>query len=514
MRKRAVSLLALAALLLSCLAMPTVAEGQEPVELDLFVNHTWWPLKSWSGSVCDYITEQTGVKPVVSVAADMQQLPLMLASGDLPDMIYCDNTGNMQARLANSELSWAWEDLMAQHKPGYQFDEDRAKLYRQEDGKFYTILNNYSTKAELEATPYALIGITTPTVQKGMYEQLGSPEIKSLEDFHDMLVAAKEKFPDKIPAVMNTNWIGMGQTSSMFLTQYGLDYNGFSLDEEKDTLSYYIFQKNRLDYYKYINRMYREGLILPENFAFSSEDESYQYAYNLECFAYLKGNNAVELNTKCAQLGVQSDWYDLQVAMGLGSTFKLYDRNAGWSGLYVSKSNKNPQKTADFLAYLFSPEGMHTSFWGIEGQHWNMSEEGYPVFIPEFQDPTWKEANGLTYWGLLSGTWATERLSYYNPDDTYAADKLRLSNEAKENTVYCSAVGLVTPAADSDEQNTLTKLNDMVKNEEVKLYLAESEQACEQAYNDMLAMADQLGVKELETWANQAYQSAKEKMNG
>ncbi|MDR1569274.1 MAG: hypothetical protein LBS72_02155 [Oscillospiraceae bacterium] len=508
-KKRIVSLLIALMFIVPLVQLPAAAAEAEPVELELFINHTWWPLKTWAGEVPEYITKQTGVRPVVTVAADMQQLPLMLASGDLPDIIYCDNTGNMQSRLADPSLCWAWEDLTAQYKPDFQWDEERAKLYRQEDGKFYTILNNYSTKSELENSPAALIGVGSPTLQRGLYEELGSPQINTLEDYFNVLLAAKEAFPDKVPAVINTNWIGMGQTSSMFLTQYGLDYNGFSLDEATDTLQYYIYQQNRLDYYKYINALYRNGLILPENFAFNNEDESYQYAYNLECFSYIKGSSATELNSKCADLGIESDWFDLNVALGYGSTFKIYERNVGWSGLYIAKNNSNPQKTADFLTYLFTEEGMRTAFWGIEGTHWTLHEDGYPVFIPEFNDPLWQDAVGLTEWGLLSGTWVTERLASYNPDDEFILDKLRLSDQAKENTVYCSAVGLVSPKADSDEQIILTKLNDMVKNEEVKLFLATSEEECEKAYSDMLARAEQLGVKDLDAWANEAYQTAK-----
>ena len=37
------------------------SSSEEQVTLDLFVNHTWWPLQSWSGSVPEYITDQTGV---------------------------------------------------------------------------------------------------------------------------------------------------------------------------------------------------------------------------------------------------------------------------------------------------------------------------------------------------------------------------------------------------------------------------------------------------------------------
>ncbi len=312
MKKRFLSALLTLALLLSCMAIPAVAE--EPVTLDLFVNHTWWPLPSWSGSIPEYITQQTGVNLNVTVAADMQQLPLMLASGELPDLIYCDNTGNMQTRLASGDFCYDWETLMEHYMPGIQQNNDRATRYRQADGKYYTNLNNYSTPAELEQYACALVGVNSPTVQKKLYEELGSPEIKTTEDFINLLIAAKAAYPDIIPAVINTNWIGAGQTSSMFLDAFGCVNNNFGYDEANDKVMYYVEQPGRLDYYKYVNRLYREGLIIPENFAFNNEDESYDYAYNQKCFAYLKGNNAQELNQKRAGMGIESDWMDLDIA--------------------------------------------------------------------------------------------------------------------------------------------------------------------------------------------------------
>lgn len=490
------------------------SSSAEQVTLDLFVNHTWWPLQSWSGAVPEYITKQTGVDINVTVAADSQQLPLMISSGELPDLIYTDNTGNMISLLSDPDLCWSWEELMSEYNPGYTFDEGRAKIYRTNtDGKFYTIRNNYSTPEELEKYDAALVGVTVPTIRKSVYEELGSPEIKTTEDFYNLLVEVKNKYPDLIPCVFNTNWTGAGQTSCQFLTDFGLVNADFAYDEGKDEVCYYIFQDGRLDYYKFMNRLYREGLMIAENYAFNNEDESYQYAYNLQCFAYIKGSNAKELNQECATLGTDQDWMDLHVALNYDTSWKNYDRNIGWSGLFISKNCKNPEAAATLLGYLFSDEGMRTAFWGIEGEMWNWSEDNkYPVFCEEYTDNDWQEKNGLTEWGLLSGTWATERLANYNPDDEYVEELLMLSNQAKEKTVSCPAVGLVIPDADSDEQTIKSKLDTMVTNEEMKIFLAESEEACEKAYNDMLNLAREQGADDLNAWANEVYQAAKATM--
>ena len=86
-------------------------------------------------------------------------ISLMISSGELPDLIYTDNTGNMISLLSDPDLCWSWEDLMAESNTDFTFDESRAKINRTNDGKFYTIRNNYSTPEELEEYDAALVGV-------------------------------------------------------------------------------------------------------------------------------------------------------------------------------------------------------------------------------------------------------------------------------------------------------------------------------------------------------------------
>ncbi len=135
---------------------------------------------------------------------------------------------------------------------------------------------------------------------------------------------------------------------------------------------------------------------------------------------------------------------DLYTALNYDDSFKIYDSNIGWSGLFVSKNCKAPEAAARLLAYLFSDEGMRTAFWGIEGDMWNWSEDNkYPVFCDEYTDNDWQEKNGLTEWGLLSGTWATERLSYYNPDDEFqrSATDAQQPGKGKNSFLSCCGTG-------------------------------------------------------------------------
>lgn len=76
-------------------------------ELSLFIDASWYPVTEWKGPVADMITEKTGVKLKVTVATDDKQLPLMIASGDLPDLVF---TSSNIDRLSDSKLSYSWNE--------------------------------------------------------------------------------------------------------------------------------------------------------------------------------------------------------------------------------------------------------------------------------------------------------------------------------------------------------------------------------------------------------------------
>lgn len=70
-------------------------------------------------------------------------------------------------------------------------------------------------------------------------------------------------------------------------------------------------------------------------------------------------------------------------------------------------------------------------------------------------------------------------------------------------------MGMIRFETDSDESNINTKLDEMVKNQNTNIFMAESEEACEAAFNEMIAQAEQIGMSTLEDYANQTYPDLK-----
>jgi putative aldouronate transport system substrate-binding protein len=154
---------------------------EEVVELDLFVDHSWWPIKQWSGPIPEEITKRTGVKLNITVATDDKQLPLMIASGDLPDLIF---TSDNAQRLSDPNLAYSWQELIDEYAPDFQPHPDKIAVNLAPDGKYYTIRNNFSPAEEWKAHEgYALQGGADVGYRKDIWEALGSPPVNTLEDF-------------------------------------------------------------------------------------------------------------------------------------------------------------------------------------------------------------------------------------------------------------------------------------------------------------------------------------------
>lgn len=495
---RLLSILCALTILLGMSSGLAESAATEPVEIELFVNHSWWSMKDWSGKVPEEITRQTGVKFNVTVAADDNQLPLMIASGDLPELVFTDKE---LSRLANDELCYDWGSLIEQYAPDFVVDKSFSALYTQENGKYYTLLNNMSSQQEWEENQYALPSVPGICFREDIMNELGNPSITTFEEFLAVLAQVKQQHPDMIPVVSAD-----AKNFGYFNSQFGLvDTTASFFADENDKVNYQIYEPAKLDFYKFINRLYREGYLSAENFTYKDGSSDAQALMESgKAFAYADwAYSADRINANLEKQ--QASFRVVPLENVMNEDAKFYNVNIGWSGVFVTKNNKHLAETMKFLQFMFTTEGMRLGEWGIPGEDWTMSEEGYPVFNYNTTDEEYIAKNGMFYWGLLSGSAVTEGLKNYNPNTLGTP----VMAEMKKYVVYNPALGLLTPPADSDEQVILAKLKDMVVNEQVNLYMAASEEEVETAYEAMLKKAEEIGVQQLVDWANAKYGDAR-----
>ncbi len=470
--------------------------NEEIVELSLFINHSWYPVREWSGSIAEEITKRTGVKLNVTVAADGEQLPLMIASGDLPDMVFTVR----EPRLENPDMSYPWNELIEEYAPDFQLDQARVAVNTAPDGNFYTVLNAFATPEEWEQNPYALGNDGNPgiAVRQDIMDELGIASIETIDEFMAALEQVRNQYPDMVPLTMDIEWI-----SQYFKMQFGIPPHS-SWYEQNGQLKHVNTHPSMLDYYKFMNRLYRNGYILAENFTYSNDQIDDEYATTGRAFAH--SHTVSVANADMAKAATQG--HDLTFTM-LPSTLtdEAYNLSTGtgFSGVYITKNNQNPEKSIEFLQFLASEEGKELVMFGIEGEHWNWHEDGYPEFHYDVNDAEYVNSEGLKWWYLYSDA-IVEGLRGYVP----GTQTTKALQEIKEITDYNPSIGMIKLQDGTNEKVIFDKIDEMVVNEEIKIYLAESEAAAEQAYQNMMRLAEDIGLNELESWATEEYQKVQE----
>jgi putative aldouronate transport system substrate-binding protein len=463
---------------------------KEPITLNLFVDQTWWPIKDWSGSVVEEITKRTGIKLNITVATDEKQLPLMIASGDLPDLVV---TSTQNKRLANPDISYDWGDLIAKYAPNFKLEPEQIAVNKSSDGKFYTVKNYFSTKAEWAANKEtALVFSGGISVREDILKALGNPELKSMEDLTNLFQKVKDKYPDMIPLVLNPPSWHRVYFEEQFGAQPGFnDVNG--------ELKYMLHMQEYKKMYLYMNELYRKGFIKAENYAYKSEDQGKQLMSSGKGFAF----SWTTLGSDLLTAGAKDKGYKfVNLPIKVSDTFKNVNTSAGWQGVYITKKNKNPEAAIKFMEFMHSDEGQKLALWGVDGKDWNMAKEGkYPVFTYNHIDDAQRKEKGVYYWGLLIGSATTELSGNYIP----GTDSTKTSQALTALTTFNPAIGLVVPDADSAEQVIKANVENMIKNEEAKVLLATSADAASKAYDNIVAQADKMGLVKLEAWANSQY---------
>jgi putative aldouronate transport system substrate-binding protein len=467
-------------------------DANELVTFDLFVNHSWFPVREWSGSVPEAITEKTGVTMNVTVAADDKQLPLMIASGDLPDLVF---TASNLDRLSNSDISYAWDELIAQYAPDFVVDKTRIAIHTKEDGHYYTIRNNFATQEEWDAAPSAVINSASLGLRKDILEAVGNPELNSLEDLEALFGTVKSEYPDMIPLILDKNW-GV----NYFRMQYGVPsvYTDLYVNDDGQ-VNYYIEHPGMLEVYKYINRLYRNGYLIAENFAFKDPLMDNEYVINGTAFAHAENTN--DIDDQNGQIRSNGDDYSYtQLMHTLSDAAKTTYASVGWAGVFITKNNKDPESAIKFMQFMFTEEGQKLGFWGIEGKHYKYNtEEKYPELLYTKGDSEYVNAEGIGFWGLMSNSAALEQVQM----NTESAKVKKLATDI---ALFVPELGMLIPDSDSDEGIILTKLKEMIATEEVNIYMANSDEAVLGAYNEMMNKAEQIGLATYKEWLNAEYQ--------
>lgn len=347
------------------------------------------------------ITEKTGVtldaEYDVGSGGGENKLALMAASGDVPDIIYAK--GNL-SNLVDAGLVIDMAPLIEEHAPNIKklFSDNMNRLkYSNDDQAIYSLTTNMGVDNQ------AFDAIGGFEIQQRVLKELGYPEVRTVQDFENVLKQYVEKHPETdgqptIPLTLNADdWrIMISVTNPAFFTTGAPDDGEYYVDPATYEAKLHYKRPEEKEYFRWLNHMYNTGLLDKDSFVQKDDQYKAKIASGRvlglidQEWGYQDAENALKTAGK-------DEYTYAHFPVTLSEEYVDHSfQSAGVDGygLSISTTAKDPVRAIKFLDWLSSEEGQILRNWGIEGKHYTV-ENGVRVITPEIQERKISDATNL-----------------------------------------------------------------------------------------------------------------------
>ena len=364
---------------------------------------------NWDNPVAKAITEATGVTldvsyPVASQGDAKEDVALMIANDEYPDMIYAKGSAT---DLYQAGALIDMTDLIEKYGPNIKkmYGAEMEKLkWSQDDPGIYQL--SYAGVNQKTLTTGGSCQIQWAALKENDYKYP-----KTLDEYEKMIksyLAAHPKTEDGLDMIGITmsasdwHWmITLGNPAGL-IADASPDNGQWIIDDEYNVHYKHVTDEEK-EYFKWLCRMYNEGILDP-NFATQTDDD---YIAKVASGRVVAITDAEGHYSQCEATLVADGKVD-QTYVGLPVTLRedqvekalLYQgTTVGW-GIGITKSCEDPVRAIKFLDYLCSDEGQILYHWGIEGENYFLDDDGQPYRTDEEvakaqSDPDYAKNTGI-----------------------------------------------------------------------------------------------------------------------
>lgn len=364
---------------------------------------------NWDNPVAKAITEATGVTldvsyPVASQGDAKEDVALMIANDEYPDMIYAKGSAT---DLYQAGALIDMTDLIEKYGPNIKkmYGAEMEKLkWSQDDPGIYQL--SYAGVNQKTLTTGGSCQIQWAALKENDYKYP-----KTLDEYEKMIksyLAAHPKTDDGLDMIGITmsasdwHWmITLGNPAGL-IADASPDNGQWIIDDEYNVHYKHVTDEEK-EYFKWLCRMYNEGILDP-NFATQTDDD---YIAKVASGRVVAITDAEWHYSQCEATLVADGKVD-QTYVGLPVTLRedqvekalLYQgTTVGW-GIGITKSCEDPVRAIKFLDYLCSDEGQILYHWGIEGENYFLDDNGQPYRTDEEvakaqSDPDYAKNTGI-----------------------------------------------------------------------------------------------------------------------
>ena len=312
-----------------------------------------------------------------------EKFGLMIAGGDYPDIVMGMMTyysGGIQKGIEDG-VFLDMTDYVEQYMPTYlayaKTNEDAYRMIMSDEGKFPLVYSFSDSNSGIEGQQMFL-GLT---IRKDWLDELELPVPETIEDWHTVLKAFKEKKNVEAPLMlMNTGVFPY----SAFATAFGI---GSEWYVENGMVKYGPAEEGWKEYLGTLRDWYAEGLI-DQNFAgqqsmIAPSDYMATGRAGAGCNLYVYGGDMYFKMgfTEDSAINYIAAPYPVKNAGDLPRA--TASENLTCNNFSLTVNCKNPELAARWLDYQYTDEAMMLYNYGIEGESYTIDEAGNIAFTDE-----------------------------------------------------------------------------------------------------------------------------------
>lgn len=379
----------------------------DPVTFTYFGFGTGKDVLASDTTIGKILQEQTGVdwKMEFAVGDVATKSGVMIAGGEYPDVIVPE--GEIE-KLLDAEAFIPLNDLIEEHAPNIKrVYGDYMDKFTAEDGNIYIL--PFSANQGYISDPTVSQGAFW--VQRRVLKEFGYPEIKTLDQYFDLI----EQYQAKYPSVDGKDTIGFitfaGVADNFFtITNAPMHLAGYPndgdviVDMESHEANIYATTDYEKQWLQSLNELNSKGLFDPETFT-ANKDQYLAKLTSGRVLGYFNYGWQVGDATNNLKTAGNDDfrYVGLPVVFDENTKDQYIDPPAFVNnrGIGISVSAKDPVRIIKYFDNLLTEENQTLVQWGEEGVTYSVDENGRYVMsdeqIANRNDNDFKRSYGFQY---------------------------------------------------------------------------------------------------------------------
>jgi len=374
----------------------TFVLGSEPLEFTFYGHYDWYAMPPWGEDITTkWIKEEKKVNiiPIQSGGNANQKLSTMIASNDLPDVIWMDRFSDDMKMLQEAGMLVPFDDYLDKYPNLKQWLGDEGiNMLRSPDGKLYQFPNWYTKQPN---------GNAGYVVNKKIYEELGSPKLETTDDLYAFLKAVKANYPNVIP--FEPDLAIDGQGLDVLYSAFGENalnrWLGLRAVPNGDKLTSVFLDPVYRESMQYASKLFREKLMTQD--ALTQTKDQVKEKINTGRVAVYASASPTDLAMEGHSILSKQDpnagyimiWPIAKPGLDRNKIFPGTFTQLGWNVSVITKAAEDPEKIFAFLDWYTGPEGQSVLMWGPPGIYWDgVADDGItPIFTEKYTS----DAEGL-----------------------------------------------------------------------------------------------------------------------